>query len=100
MPSYDPQRNRPRATLGDDAPSAVDALLAATASSPGHGDATAAPIRDTGDAHRHGPACDHDHAHGPGLAARVGAIVMAVVTLLLLRRWRRSHRQRRAGHRS
>jgi hypothetical protein len=79
MPSYDPQRNRPRLRPKDDEPAAVDALLETA-----HAD------------HDH----DHDHDHDDDGAPIDVALVPVVLVvgavggaLLVWRAWRR----RRAG---
>jgi hypothetical protein len=82
MPSYDPQRNRPRLRPKDDEPAAVDALL-----------------ETAHDHHDH----DHDHHHhgdeddGAPLDVALVPVVLVVGAvggaLLVWRAWRR----RRAG---
>ena len=100
MPSYDPQRERPRPRPADDEPAAIDALLGATAPASEQG---AGPQTGGGHAHANGHAHahhghehhGHEHeAHGltrpAQLVATLGALAGAVFALRWWRRRRRS----------
>ena len=95
MPSYDPQRSRPRAVPDVEDPAPVDALLDATHNqAPSHEEPAPAPAPvhapATAPEHVHGPGCEH-RAPG-GVAARVAALASAAVAVVLVRRWRRRRR--------
>jgi hypothetical protein len=102
VPSYDPQRNRPRARPHDDEPAPIDALLAAAVPQPAATPEVVAvapraePRRGELPEHRHGDGCHHDHDHGPRRVGPLGVLAAAVFALVTLRALRR-RRRRRSG---